>query len=225
MVKFSLVEIRDLVISMLVISLAFAIFFRNDVDGNFLLLISAVLIGVVPGFLFHELAHKFMAIRYGLDAEFKMYIHGLFLALIGSFVGIIIAAPGAVYIKRDQSGDQLRDQLIYDTNEGKIAIVGPLTNIFLAVLFLAVIVVSVITGIITSPDGSFDTFINSSWGYVLYIGYMGFMINGTMAAINMLPWSILDGAKVFDWNKKIWGLVAAISFIMAAVIYIPMLVA
>lgn len=223
MVNFSSGEIRDLIISMLVISLAFAIFFRNDVDGNYLLLISAVLIGVVPGFLFHELAHKFMAIRYGLDAGFKMYIPGLFIALIGSFMGIIFAAPGAVYINVGQSRDQLRDQLIYDANEGKIAIVGPLVNIFLAVLFVVLSIVSVIVGHFTT-DISYNMYLitNSFWGYILYIGSIGFLINSTMAAFNMLPWSILDGSKVYDWNKKVWGLVAAAAFMMGGISYLLM---
>jgi len=210
MMKFSWNEFRDLVISMAVIALAFTILFRNDVNGNYLLLIFAILIGVVPGFLFHELAHKFMAIRYGLDAEFKMYIHGLFLALVGSVMGIILASPGAVYINLGQSKDQLRDQLIYDAKEGKIAIAGPLVNIFLAVLFAPLIIAGLII-----PD------VNLSW--TLYIiGYIGFIINSTMAAFNMLPGSILDGAKVYDWDKTIWAVVAAVAFIMGGFSYLVM---
>jgi Zn-dependent protease len=213
MVKFSSIEVRDLVISMVVISLAFAIFFRNDYDGNFLLAIPATLAGVVPGFLFHELAHKFMAIKYGFDAEFKMYMPGLFMAFVTSFLGIIFAAPGAVHIKGDR--------FISMEEDGKIAIVGPLSNILLAFLFLALIIVTMIMFVITT-DFSYDTLVNSSWGYLVYIGIIGFTINGTMAAINMIPWSILDGASVYDWNKKIWGLVASISFIMAVAPYILM---
>lgn len=213
MVNFSSSEIRDLVISMLVISLAFAIFFRNDYEGNFLLLIPATLIGVVPGFLFHELAHKFMAIKYGFDAEFKMYIPGLFIALVTSFIGIIFAAPGAVHIKGDR--------LITVKEEGKISIVGPLSNIFLAIIFAVLVVFCIIAAITSSYD--YNSFLNSSWGYVYYIGIIGFLINGTMAAFNMLPWSILDGSKVFDWNKKIWGVVAAFSFIMGAGPYLILL--
>ena len=223
MVKFSLSEFRDLVISMAVIALAFTILFRNEVDGNYLLLISAVLIGIVPGFLFHELAHKFMAIRYGLDAEFKMSMHGLFLALVGSVMGIILAAPGAVYVNLGQSKDQLRDHLIYETKEGKIAIVGPLVNIFLAVLFGALSIVSVIVGHFTT-DISYNIYMlnNSFWGYIYFIGFIGFIINSTMAAFNMLPVFILDGAKVYDWNKKVWGLVAAVSFLMGGPVYLWM---
>lgn len=150
MVKFTSREVRDLFISMAVITLAFAIFFRNDFDGNFLFLIPATLIGVVPGFLFHELAHKFMAIKYGFDAEFKMYILGLLLTIVSSFLPLIFIAPGAVHINGDK--------MMSDKENGKIAIVGPLTNLILAFLFAALIIVLLIAGYIVDPDGNFDTF-------------------------------------------------------------------
>ncbi len=207
MVKFASYEVRDIFISMIVITLAFSIFFRNDYDGNFLFLIPATLIGVVPGFLFHELAHKFMAIRYGFDAEFKMYMPGLFLALISSFFGIILAAPGAVHINGDR--------MISDKENGKIAIVGPLTNIALAILFFVSVIIIFVIGTITGLDSSFDTLMNSSLGYLIYIAMMGFVINSIMAAVNMIPWGIFDGSKVFDWSKMIWGVIAAIAFVMA----------
>ncbi len=215
MVRFTSGEVRDLFISMAVITLAFAIFFRNDFDGNFLFLIPATLIGVVPGFLFHELAHKFMAIKYGFDAEFKMYIPGLFLAFVSSFFGVIFAAPGAVHINGDK--------IISDKENGKIAIVGPLVNIILAILFVVLVIILLIIGIITSSDGSYDSFINSPLGYLFYIGLMGFVINSTMAAFNMLPWGIFDGSKVFDWNKMIWGVISAIAFVMAIIPIILMI--
>jgi len=209
MVKFTLTELRDLIISMIVIALAFAIFFRNDYHNNFLILIPATLIGVVPGFLFHELAHKFMAIRYGFDAEFKMFIPGLLFALASSLFGIIFAAPGAVYITGDKE--------ISEEENGKISLVGPLINIILAFLFLAFIFATLIINIISNPDITVNTIMSSSAGYLIYVGVMGFIINGSMAALNMLPWSILDGSKVFDWNKHVWGLVAGIAFVIGVV--------
>ncbi|MGF7118891.1 M50 family metallopeptidase [Methanobacterium oryzae] len=213
MVKFASYEVRDLFISMAVITLAFSIFFRNDYDGNFLFLIPATLIGVVPGFLFHELAHKFMAIKYGFDAEFKMYMPGLFLALASSFFGIILAAPGAVHINGDR--------MISDKENGKIAIVGPLTNIILAILFGVLAIILLVIGIIIDPN--YDNFINSPLGYLGYIGVIGFLINSAMAAINMLPWGIFDGSKVFDWSKMIWGVIAAIAIVMAIIPIILMM--
>lgn len=216
MVKFTSGEIRDLFTSMAVITVAFVIFFRGDYGGNFLFLVPAVLIGVVPGFCFHELAHKFMAIKYGFDAEFKMYMPGLFLALVSSFFGVIFAAPGAVHINGNR--------MISFEENGKIAVVGPLTNLVLAVVFVVSVVMLLIIGISASTDGSYTSFINSPLGYLFYIGLMGFMINSTMAAFNMLPFGIFDGSKVFDWNKTVWCITAVIAFVMAIIPILLMMV-
>lgn len=213
MVKFTLGEVRDIIISMVVVSLAFAYFLRNDYDGNFLLLVPATFVSVVPGFVFHELAHKFMAIEYGFDAEYKMLLWGLFLTVITSSLGIILAAPGAVYIKGDSE--------ISKEQNGKISVVGPLTNIILALLFIILIVIGLFTGFIVNPDTDYMDFLNTPAGYLFYIGVTGFFINSFMAAINMLPWGILDGMKVFKWNKIIWVTIATIAFIMAI---IPLLI-
>lgn len=206
MVKFTSGEVRDLVISMVVISLAFALFLRKDYTGNFLFLIPATFIGVVPGFAFHELAHKFMAIRYGFNAEFRMWPWGLFLAVVSSFFGVIFAAPGAVYIGGANE--------ISTKQNGKISVVGPLTNIILAVLFIVLIVAGTIIGIIVNPDADLN---NTPLGYLVYVGLIGFLINSWMAAFNMLPIPPLDGVKVFMWNKIVWVVMAVVAFAMAAV--------
>jgi Zn-dependent protease len=41
-------------------------------------------------------------------------------------------------------------------------------------------------------------------------------INGFLATFNLLPFSIIDGKKVFDWNKIIWFVFffISISFIL-----------
>lgn len=204
MVKFTLNEFRDLIISVLVFVLAIGILLRDSMHGNYSLLITAALIGIVPGFVFHELAHKFMAIKYGFDAEFKMSVPGLFVALASSFFGLMIAAPGAVHVKGERE--------ITDEESGKIAIVGPIVNIILALIFSALVFMTLITAILNSFNGSFNSFLNTHGNDLFYIGIVGFMINATMAALNMLPGGVFDGSKVFDWNKYIWGFVAIISF-------------
>jgi Zn-dependent protease len=209
MVKFTLNELRDLIISVLVFVLAIGILFRDSVGNDYSLLIFAALVGIVPGFVLHELAHKFMAIRYGFDAEFKMSIPGLFVALASSFFGIMIAAPGAVYINGERE--------ISDKESGKIAIVGPMVNIVLALIFSLVVIMTIITAISAKFNGSFDGFMSTSGENLFYIGMIGFMVNGTMAALNMLPGGIFDGSKVFDWNKYIWGIVAAIAFALGLI--------
>lgn len=210
MYKFTSGEIRDLFISMAAVTFAFSIFFHNSFDNEFLYIIPVAFIAVVPGFLFHELAHKFMAIKYGFDAEFKMFVPGLFLALASSYFGIIFAAPGAVHIGGNK--------LINLKEMGKVAIVGPITNIILAFLFLAISIIIIIMAILTGSDTNYST--NSLLYYLFNIGWVGFMINGSMAALNMLPGGIFDGSKVFDWSKNIWAVVFAVSVIIAIIPYI-----
>ena len=85
MVRFTSREIRDIIISMLVIALVFAYIFGNRDLNNSILLMPVTLVAVGFGFVFHELMHKFVAIRYGYWAEYKMWVEGLILALVTAF--------------------------------------------------------------------------------------------------------------------------------------------
>lgn len=124
--KFSKVEITDLVKAWIAISIAFGIVLRS---GNFLnsFLLAGITVGV--GFLLHELAHKMVAQHYGYWAEFRSYDKMLLLAIVFSFFGFVLAAPGAVVFK----GSRYAIDKV-----GKIGVAGPVTNIVLALGFLFV---------------------------------------------------------------------------------------
>jgi Zn-dependent protease len=165
MVSFSRGEVRDLLISMVVLSFAFAFFFRNDFEGNFLVLVPAMMIAVVPGFAFHELAHKFMAIKYGFDAEYRLWWFGLILAVFSSFFSVIFAVPGAIYIKGDK--------VISEVENGKISVVGPLINILLAFLFLFMAIVIAIIGFIFYPNADGTGFTKTLPGFIMCLYGVG----------------------------------------------------
>jgi len=178
-------EIRDILKAWIVISLAFAIVLGGvSLSFGFLyfLLISAVTVGV--GFLLHELAHKVVAQNYGLKAEFRSFDNMLALALLMSFFGFIFAAPGAVMI----SGRVMIGQY------GRIAVAGPITNLFLALFFLGIFFIS--------PPL-----------LIQQIAQYGFFINSWLAFFNMIPVWQLDGKKVLEWNKPVYFLVAAVAFL------------
>jgi len=40
------------------------------------------------------------------------------------------------------------------------------------------------------------------------LGNIGFTINMWLAAFNLIPFGMMDGRKIFDWDPKIWFLVA-----------------
>ncbi len=179
--KFSGKEKKDLLYAGLMISLAFAILlsggFRIFNSGFFIIFIIAFFTAGI-GFLLHELMHKYVAQGYGLFAEFRAYYKMLWLAILFSFFGFIIAAPGAVYIK----GRITREK------NGKISLAGPMTNLVLAVLFLVLILTLNVSEI-------FQAFFS-----------FGLTINSLLAAFNMIPTMPFDGAKVIAWNKTVYSI-------------------
>ena len=135
--KTSKTELVDILKAWLVLSLAFALVFggislfngnlTNLFSSSFLVLFLVSMMTAGVGFLFHELAHKFLAQHYGCTAEFRAFDQMLYLALgLAAVLGFIFAAPGAVMIAGRVT---LREN-------GKISLAGPLTNFILAFVFL-----------------------------------------------------------------------------------------
>ncbi len=181
---FSKTEVRDIIIATLVLAFAFSrtieLFPFSFNPSGFLP--SLLIVGL--GFILHELAHKFVAQKYGFFAEFRMWTMGLLLAVAGSFIGFIFAAPGAVYIAPTLKGKfAFTVHRITSRENGLISVAGALVNIAIAGGFFAL---------------SF-----------LYPGLKDFALQGTsinffLAAFNLLPIPPLDGSKVFGWNKLVW---------------------
>ena len=184
---FSLIEIQDLTKAWIAISVAFAILYSGGIASqNFiimdffeLLLIAGVTVGL--GFLLHEIGHKFMAQKYGVWAEFRANTTMLGLAIIMSFFGFIFLAPGAVMMKGHVGNSRL----------GRVAMMGPLINIILALIF-----------------GIF--FIIFMKEFLFY----GFMINAWLALFNMLPFGMFDGYKIIKWNKAVYGIMLFVSAVL-----------
>ena len=101
---------------------------RKDVQA-ILFILPIVMVGVGTGFILHELGHKFVSMKYGYWAEFKLWPQGLLVALVTSFLGFVFAAPGAVYTYANYMTDEIN---------GKISIAGPIVNIVLAIIFILI---------------------------------------------------------------------------------------
>lgn len=138
-------------------------------------------------FIVHELAHKIVAQHYGLWAEFRITMFGALITMLSIISPFKIISPGAVMI----AGTPDRETI------GKTSIAGPLTNISLALLFLA--------------------FTRLFTGLGLTIAEFGLLINSVIALFNLIPFGVLDGFKIFFWNKTIW--VLAFSASLALTIY------
>ena len=92
-----------------------------------------------------------------------------------------------------------------DEINGKISVAGPVVNIILALVFLA-IAIAVYPSAFTS-ETSVILFIVCSVGY---------SINSFLAVFNLLPIGNLDGSKVLRWNVGIWIITIAIAGILTA---------
>lgn len=190
--RFSEEEISQLIKAWAAIALAFTIAGTIGSGRTFgsantleifvpIFLISVFTVGLA--FLLHELAHKFLAQHYGCWAEFRSFDMGLLLALMMSFSGLVFAAPGAVMING-----------VVSTKEyGKIAAIGPLTNIVLALLFMGI---------------SYFIPLAGWWGQLIT---QGAFINAWLAMFNLIPLWNLDGLKVIRWSKGIWLLLVVMS--------------
>jgi len=138
-------------------------------------------------FLLHELAHKLSAQHFGLWAEFRLTMFGALITLLSMLSPFFkIISPGAVMI----TGPMTKETV------GKTSLAGPLTNIALSILCVTVV--------LSLPHTLF-------W----LIAIFGAWINAIIALFNLIPFGVLDGAKVFWWNKMVWSVTFVVSVALA----------
>jgi Zn-dependent protease len=172
-IKTSKTELLHLTIAtLLVIGVGLSLNGYRSVSWQFLAIF-------VSAFLVHELAHKFLAQYYGSWAEFRAFMWGLVVTAISALpmMPFKFIAPGAVMIG-------LSDRSKF----GRVALVGPLTNLAMGFSFLFL-----------------SVFFSSLSPYFV----VGASFNGWIALFNLMPFGVLDGQKIFEWNKLIWGITMA----------------
>ena len=191
MIYFTPQEKKDLLISWLTLSLAFAVvinpvFFNIQ---NLFFSLPIALLAVGTGFVFHELAHREAAKYFGFHSEFRAWYPGLLIALglavvtMGQF---IFAAPGATYFLGEN---------VSRKQNGLISLAGPVMNIIMGVLLVLLTLVFIDTTIIQ-------------------ILLTAAMINFWFALFNLLPIYPLDGSKVISWRPELWIFFIALSGIL-----------
>ena len=204
--QFSPGEIWSIILAWIVLS--FAITYTNFVGllsgTGSVEVVVAGFIATATGFIIHEMGHKFVAIRRGYVAHFKLWTWGLLLTLMtvilsgGSF---LFGAPGAVYIAPMASfGYGYGYDTSYGTRDAEqenmiISAAGPVINLAFALGFLALLLIV--------PAGFLAT-----------IAFFGFELNTGLGSFNMLPIPPLDGSKIFRKNilvalgiaLPLWGL-------------------
>lgn len=143
-------------------------------------------------FVTHELAHKGVAKHYGLWAEFRLNLIGAILTLLSVALPLVkIVSPGAVMIAGAV------DKKIM----GVTALAGPFTSIVLTSFFFVF------------------HFLVPEWSFAPVI-LSGAILGAWIAILNLIPYGIMDGAKVFWWNKIVWAVSFSVSLILLAAVWI-----
>src|SRR5215218_9040141 len=120
-IRFSRTEIKHLLVAtFLVLLVGMSLNKYRYISIEFLVIF-------IIAFLFHELAHKFLANFYGSWAEFRTDLYGLIITTISAipFIPFKFIAPGAVIV-----GISEKSKL------GKVALIGPITNLVMGFILL-----------------------------------------------------------------------------------------
>ena len=192
-IRFSTTELKHLLIGVL---LTLAIGFSMPLYSMPWLyelpeILTALAVVFAFSFIIHEIAHKITAQHFGLWAEFRITLWGTIITLLSIMSPFKIISPGAVMI----GGMADRNTI------GKTSIAGPLINIALTLLFL------VFARVLS------DFAIGFAFAF-------GVLINSFIALFNLIPFGILDGFKVFLWNKAIWAVVFSASLALTIYSYV-----
>jgi Zn-dependent protease len=189
--QFSPGEISSIIIAWLVLSIAITYqnFLGLFTGGGSLEIVVAGFIATATGFIIHEMGHKFVAIRHGYVAHFRLWMWGLLLTLfivVFSGGGIVFGAPGAVYIAPAATALYGYDSAIRprdpDQENMIISAAGPGINLAFAVAFLSLV------------------FVTTTGSFLSIIGQFGFALNAGLGSFNMIPVPPLDGSKIFRKN-------------------------
>src|SRR5215831_17404778 len=183
--QFSSGEIFSILIAWIVLSVAvtYPSLVGLIIGGGSLYVVLAGFIATATGFILHEMGHKFVAIRRGYVAHFRLWIWGLALTLAVvtlSGGGFVFGAPGAVYIAPYAAAfygnDSSPRNIDPEEDNMVISAAGPGLNLLFAIGFLFM-------ALFTS-------------GFLFLIASFGLLLNVGLGSFNMLPVSLLDGAKI-----------------------------
>ena len=197
-IVFSQKEVKHITIAaVLVIGIGFSIGLYGNLFGGFFPawtwdVMAVFAIVMTSSFLVHELAHKVIAQKKGLWAEFRLTTWGAILTFASIFLPFRMIAPGAMMIGGSiPSGEDIL----------KISLAGPITNIIFSSALL----------------GLAFTLMPSTFAIMLFLAAY---INAFMAVFNLIPFGILDGYKIFSFNKKIWALAFTASAALTILTYL-----
>lgn len=196
-------EVRDLAVATLGLGFAFAVLFFSGGRPGFVLTpefvpaFAAATVLTAVSFVPHEMGHRVSARAIKSYAVFRMWTPGVVIAVLSSFLGVVFAAPGGVemYTKKGERYGHWDPNLTVK-QIGLVAVIGPLMNVMIAVIF------AFLAG----------TFTVTLQGQDLLV--LGTRLNAFLAIFNLLPFHPLDGYKVMRWDTPLWFLVMLLSILL-----------
>ena len=228
-ISFGRREIRDLVLASVVLSAGMSFVLGGRTGASltlptgldsfdwpaFFTILPFAALATIPAFILHELAHKIVAQKKDLAAEFLVHPWGLSLAVLSpALFKVLLAAPGVVeiYDERALYSNELtpaeRKEQRHDA--GVISIVGPLVNLILA--YGAFILDGFFPGV-RVPASEASGIGNTAFELVMFI-------NLVLAAFNMLPIRPFDGQKILRWSwlafLGVWALIAGLGLLVVS---------
>ncbi len=193
--RFSQKEIKHIAIAVaLVIGVGYSMALINlggfGINSPDILIMSVFALILTASFLAHEVAHKVMAQKAGMWAEFRLTTWGAVLTFIAVFLPFKIIAPGAMMI--GGNAPTAKDMV-------KISVAGVIINMVFAATLLGIAFVWPV--------------LDYWWLMIMFSAY----INAIIAIFNLIPFGILDGYKLFMLNKKLWAAAFVPAAILTAV--------
>lgn len=192
-VYFSPKELKHLAVAaLLVVGIGLSTGLYSDVFGQveWIYSVTSFTVILTVSFFMHEIAHKFTAQRQGLWAEFRLTLWGAALTLVSVLTPLF---------KIISPGAVMISGYARKSDMGKISIAGPATNLVLSIVLLSL-------AFLPSP----------------YMGifFFGAFFNAWIALFNLIPLGILDGYKIFSWDKRVWALMFTAALALAVPAYL-----
>lgn len=178
---FRIKELRNLVISVLVISAAFAV---QNLSLDFFL---QCFLLVVISYSLHEALHSLISSSEGIYSRCDVWPLGILVTLASGILSggvAVLALPSIIRLRESETARWRKESFeIAPWDVGVASISGPLSNLVLATGFFALFKF-----------------------YGLAIFELGALINFWIAFANLIPWPPIDGSKIMSWDRWVWFL-------------------